>query len=116
MSGPKPCLGYPSRTAAIFAFRQRGETTASIADRIGISPKTVTALEASAAKAKRHRSANNHPGHAVLLSTELYLALGPHAAKRGRSVGHLARFILETVIKENMVDAVLDDDAEWGNA
>ena len=112
----KPCLGYPTRTAAVLALRQRGDETNAIAARIGIEPKTVLALEASAAKRVGSTARREHPGHAVLLPTELFRVLGPHAAKRGRSVSNLARTILKTVTDENMIDAVLDDGAGWGEA
>ena len=36
-------------------------------------------------------------------------ALRPYAARRGVSVNALARRIVETVVDEKMVDAVLDD-------
>lgn len=46
MGGPKPCLGYPSRTAAIVALRAEGKSTHEIAAAVGVSRSTVTALEA----------------------------------------------------------------------
>lgn len=116
MSSPKPCLGYPSRTAAILAMRSQGNTTADIAARIGIPSHTVTALEASAARAKGRGASRDDSVRAVVLPVDLFAQLGPHAAKRGVSSGQLARLILKTVISEKMVDAVLDDDAEWGDA
>ena len=36
MGAAKPCLGYPSRTAAVIGLRAKGLTTAQIADAIGI--------------------------------------------------------------------------------
>jgi DNA-binding NarL/FixJ family response regulator len=36
MGAPKPCLGYPSRSAAIAALREQGLSDQEIADRIGI--------------------------------------------------------------------------------
>lgn len=116
MSGAKSCLGYPSRTAAVLAYRRAGATTREIASLIGIKPETVTALEASAARSQRRAASPEHPGRAVLLPVELFDKLGPHAAKRGRSVSHLVRAIIQTVVDEDMIDAVLDDGAEWGQA
>lgn len=112
----KSCLGYPSRTAAVLAYRRAGASTIEIANLIGISANTVTALEASAARSKSRARSTEHPGRAVLLPVDLYDKLGPHAAKRGRSVSHLVRAIIQTVTDEDMVDAVLDDGAEWGQA
>ena len=40
----KPCLGYPSRTAAATAMRAEGMTFRQIAERIGINIETVSAL------------------------------------------------------------------------
>ncbi|MEQ5789048.1 hypothetical protein J3454_14220 [Erythrobacter sp. NFXS35] len=116
MGSGKSCLGYPSRTAAVIAYRHAGASTAEIANLIGISPNTVTALEASAARSQRRAVSTEHPGRAILLPVEIHDALGPHAAKRGRSVSYLVRLLIQTVVNENMVDAVLDDGAEWGNA
>ena len=116
MAGAKPCLGYASRTAAIIAYRRAGASTGEIAALIGISTNTVTALEASAARSPKRAALNEHPGRAVLLPVEMFDKLSPHAAKRGRSVTHLVRVILRTLVDENMIDAVLDDGAEWGQA
>lgn len=114
MGAPKATLGYESRTAAIAALRARGLSTAVIADRVGIEPKTVTALEASAARAKRpgHSSLSvPSMGRSVLVPFQDYAALRPAAARRAITVDQLIRDIIETVARDNMVDAVLDDGA-----
>ena len=116
MGASKPCLGYPSRTAAVLGLRQQGLTTAQIGQAIGISTKTVTALECGSSRPKRERSDYEYLGRAVLVPTDVLDALGPHAAKRGVSVNGLARLIISTVVDEGMIDAVLDDGAEWGAA
>ncbi|WP_086733754.1 hypothetical protein [Erythrobacter colymbi] len=116
MGASKPCLGYPSRTAAVLGLRQQGLTTAQIGQAIGISSKTVTALECGSSRPKRERSDYEYLGRAVLVPTDVLDALGPHAAKRGISVNGLARLIISTVVDEGMVDAVLDDGAEWAQA
>lgn len=116
MGSAKSCRGYPSRTAAIIAYRRAGASTGEIADLIGINANTVTALEASAARSQRRAASTEHPGRAVLLPVETFDKLSPHAAKRGRSVSHLVRALIQTVVEENMIDAVLDDGAEWGQA
>jgi len=116
MGAAKPCLGYPSRTAAVIGLRQQGLSTRQIAESIGIEPKTVLALEVGASRPKRERSDYEYLGRAVLVPTDVLDALGPHAAKRGISVNGLARLIISTVVDEGMIDAVLDDDAEWGRA
>lgn len=116
MGAAKPCLGYPSRTAAVIGLRKQGLTTGQIAQAIGISAKTVTALECGSGRPTRERSDREYLGRAVLVSTDVLDALGPHAAKRGISVNSLARLIVHTVVDEGMIDAVLDDGAEWGQA
>lgn len=113
MSGPKPTLGYPSRTAAIEALRAKGLGTHQIAYRIGISPKDVAALEASKQRTRKQRGhycARPRPDNAsIAIDPELRMALRPHAIARDLSVTALARRIIETVAHEDMVDAVLDD-------
>jgi hypothetical protein len=116
MGAAKPCLGYPSRTAAVLGLRQLGFSTGQIASAIGINSKTVTALECGSARPRRERSEYQYLGRAVLVPTDVLDALGPHAAKRGVSVNSLARLIICTVADEGMIDAVLDDGAEWGQA
>lgn len=114
MGAPKATLGYESRTAAIAALRAKGLSTVVIADRVGIEPKTVTALEASAARAKRpSRQPITVPslGRSVLVPFQDYSALRPHAARRSITVDQLIRDIIEMVARDEMVDAVLDDGA-----
>lgn len=53
MGAPKPTLGFTSRTEAVLALRADGCTTRQIAERIGISEQTVTALEHSSGRAKQ---------------------------------------------------------------
>ena len=50
MGGPKPCLGYPSRTAAVRAMQDQGLPVDQIAARIGISSGTVAALGGKATR------------------------------------------------------------------
>lgn len=114
MGTPKTTLGYASRTDAVAALRADGLSTAAIAARIGIEPKTVTALEASAARAKRpSRPPISGPavGRSVVVPFQDYVALRPHAARRATTVDQLIRDIVEIVARDDMVDAVLDDGA-----
>lgn len=53
MGVPKPCLGYPSRSAAVKALQAKGMDNATIAARIGIRPSLVTALAGKAEKPYR---------------------------------------------------------------
>jgi len=47
----------------------------------------------------------------VLFPTDLLDLLIPHAQRRGCRVNELARRIVDTVVEEGLVDAVLDDGA-----
>lgn len=108
MAGPKETLGYPSRTAAVLALRGKGKTTRQIATTIGIDIKTVAALECSAARTRKTRPAEQL-GRTVLFPLDVLESLAPHAAKRCMHPNRLARLIVETVVDEAMIDAVLDD-------
>ena len=109
MGAAKPCLGYPSRTAAVHALRAQGMSTRDIGRAIGIEDKTVIALELGSGH-KRPVRVSEELGRTVIISTKVLDALGPHAARRCISVNNLARLIISTVVDEGMIDAVLDDD------
>ncbi len=108
MGGRKPTLGYASRTEAVIALRGQNLPTGAIADAIGIDNKTVAALEASAARsrvtAEMHRT--------VVFPLDVLRPLYPHAVRRGCTVNELARRIVDTVIEDGIIDAVLDDRAD----
>lgn len=110
MSRPKPTLGYPTRTAAVLALRNQRMSTSEIARAIGINESTVTALEHSAGR-RRGRAPRRHEElcRTVLFPVDVLDVLGPHAARRNMHPNRLARLIVETVVDENMIDAVLDD-------
>jgi hypothetical protein len=110
MGAPKPCLGFSSRTEAVFALREQGLSTEAIARKIGITANQVISLESSAKRCERRadRSAALMDA-ALLLPPRLIYALAPHADRRGVKPAMLAFTIIETVIAESMVDAVLDD-------
>lgn len=105
MAAPIPCLGYRSRTAAVIALRAQGLRTSEIADRIGITPKIVQDLENSAARSRVPGAlgvtCNIAPRCAVLLEQP--------AKRRGLSVKALVEAMIETIARDQMVDAVLDD-------
>jgi hypothetical protein len=111
MSRGKPTLEFNTRTDAVLALRAQRLSTAAIADGLGIAVKTVTALEHSAGRARRAPRRAEELCRTVLFPVEVLDALGPHAARRGLHPNHLARLIVETVLDDGLVDAVLDDDA-----
>ena len=105
MARPIPCLGYASRTDAAMALKARGLTYRQIAEAIGISIVNVQALIASrkrSDKLQKHRPAPSLPAH-------MARALTPYAESRGITPPELAARILETVITDQLIDAVLDD-------
>lgn len=108
MGAAKPCLGYPSRTAAVHGLRAQGLTTRAIAAAIGIPDNTVLALECGDRRIRAIRP-TEEMGRAVLFPVDVLAALGPHAARRGIHPNSLARLIVETAVDENMIDAILDD-------
>lgn len=112
MPSAKSTLGYPSRTAAVHALRAQGLNTGMIARKIGIEPKTVTALEASAARTRdklRACTDQVRASRSLILPITLEQDLRFHARKRGLSVSRLAIDLLEHIVSDHLVDAVLDD-------
>ncbi len=104
----KPILGYPSNSAAVVALRAAGLSTAAIAARLGIKHASVTAFEHSAGR-RRPQRPSEAMGRTVLFPVDVLAALGPHAARRNMHPNCLARLIVETVVDEGIIDAVLDD-------
>lgn len=109
MGASIPCLGYPSRTAAVIALRAQGIGTREIARQIGIPEKNVIALEIGSSRPRREPRESERLGRTVVVPVDVLNALGPQAAKRNISVNHLVRLIVCTVVDEGIVDAVLDD-------
>lgn len=109
MSGPKPCLGYPSRTAAVLALRDQGMTQSAIAAKIGISAGTVSALECSSRRWKGARDGNPDICRSVLVPLGILQRLAPAARARGLRRETLAALIIEKVAEDGLIDAVLDD-------
>jgi hypothetical protein len=106
----KPTLGYPSRTAAVQAMQRQGIADRKIAERIGINTSTVAALANSGRRAdKRQRRPAEEHGRTVLFPVDILDALRPAAAARGITVNTLARRLVEAVIDDDLIDAVLDD-------
>lgn len=112
MGAPTPCLGYPSRTAAVLAMRAQGLTSRQIAQRIGIEIKTVSALEGSAARVNREPKRDLPSWNSVAIDMDTLRALRPHAARRGVSVTQLARELLHVLADDDLVDALLDDETQ----
>ncbi|MER9211600.1 hypothetical protein NKI54_05955 [Mesorhizobium sp. M0663] len=112
MSSAKPTLGYPSRTAAVAAFRAQGMEINAIAERIGISPSTVSALECSVRRYTPKSQRGDSTCRTVHLPVGLLQRLAPHARRRGLTRETLAWMIVDAVAESDLVDAVLDDAEE----
>lgn len=57
----------------------------------------------------RHPGGRRGGAHAVTLGGQLFAALAPPARRRGRTVNELVRKILDVLVAERLIDAVLDD-------
>lgn len=112
MSGSQPTHGYPSRTAAVVAWREQGVPTRVIAQRLGIENKTVSALMISAERKATRRATEtnwNPPRSALILPEDVKRYLRKPALARGVSVYQLALTIVEIVARDGLADAILDD-------
>ena len=106
----KATFGYASRTEAIMALRAQNLTTRQIADKIGIEPKTVSALEVSVTRSKaRLPQPGEVQGRLMLLPADLAGKMRRASSSRGLSPNQLARRIVEVVVNGGLIDAVLDD-------
>lgn len=113
MPASKPTLGYPSRTAAVLALRARGYSRGKVAALIGIPDTTVAALEVSGRRAgKRRQRPAEQNGRTIVFPRDVLDRLHPHAAERDITANELARRIVETVLDEGLIRAVLDDGEE----
>lgn len=100
MTRARPCLGYPSRSAAILALKAKGQTEREIAQRLGIKPNTVSSLAA------RHRA---RATTTLVLSVNLFEDLRKLAWARSTTPQALAARLLTIVVAERLTAAVLDD-------
>ena len=103
MSRAIPCKGFPSRTAAVMALRERGLSRRDVARHLDLTGSQVAALEVGAKSDKSGR---------VAIPIVVHQALASHAAARGISTYDLIRQIVCTVVNERLVDSVLDDQPE----
>ena len=105
----KPTLGYPSRILAIRALRQEGKTETQIAALLGIKPNSVTSIEA---RARARCSYGKGGRQKVFLSGDCLIGLHDEAERRGISVHSLATQLLRVIAREDLVDAILDDQTD----
>ena len=104
-----PTLGYPTRTEAVVALREKGVSISDIAAQMGIAKSTVSALYCfSRGTRKRVKSS---PFGRIEVPREMLENLVSHAKKRHVNVNRLATMIIRAVVEGSLVDAVLDDGA-----
>lgn len=106
----QPVLGYRSKAAAIRALKAEGLSSAQIGERLGMTGTQVSNMAYSAMRAiSAERPAETGKRQRVYLSLPTINGLVPHAEKRGIAVTTLVQRLVETILHDDMVDAVLDD-------
>lgn len=103
MGAAKPCLGYPSRTAAVEALRRQRVPDRVIAERIGIPVSTVAALGCDARRSARSALR-------VWINGDLADAIREEAAARRRTPEKLVTDLVAAALADDMIDAILDED------
>jgi transcriptional regulator len=98
-------LGFPSKSAAIIALRDRGLTEGQVAKRLGMRPRTVSSMEVRARR-RLKRSFD--------LPENLFQDLKTQAWMRGLRPDILAERLLTTIISDRLIDAVLDEEKYHG--
>ncbi|PNW61817.1 UNVERIFIED_CONTAM: hypothetical protein BEN50_25685 [Euhalothece sp. KZN 001] len=98
----KPCLGYPSRTAAVLDLARQGHSDAEIAELTGIPHAHVAPL--------RHSGRRSFAP--VRVPRDTLYGLRVLAAGRGMSVNELACRLLDAIVAGDLAAAVLDDEGE----
>jgi predicted transcriptional regulator len=101
--GMTPTLGYPSRSAAVAALRKECKSTREIAELIGVSQKVVLAMD----QYNRSKLTRNH--QMIKVSPDVYKALVRSSRKRHLRVEQLTNRVLEIIVNDGLLEAVLDD-------
>lgn len=105
-----PTLGYPTRQAAIEALHDDGLSVEEIAQKIGISQETVRVVLCHVRNGRR-RCWHRVLTCTIVVPTTTLDRLRVDADARGVSVNKLVRLLLDHIVDDNMVNAVLDDEA-----
>lgn len=103
----KPICGYESQSAAIRAMLAQNIDRRVIATRLGVPMTRYSALEATALRSGGIRKKPRALG--ARLSRDLTEKARRHARRRGLSVQEFLHALVETVLTDDIVDAVLDD-------
>ncbi len=106
MANPKPVLGYPSHTVAMLALQAQGLSRADIAGVLECTENTVKVLLHKA----RVRTRAGKMDVAIGLVAMSVLAAA--ALDRGVKANALASAILQRVLEDDLIAAVMDDDPD----
>lgn len=117
---PKPCLGYPSRSAAIRAPRAKGLSNHQISEQTGIPRSRIGALAPREPKEPRSRPESEQSrtagyklgqhGHiSISVNIEIRHMLRPFAAKRNLPLEVFITDLIEKIAEDGLADAVMDD-------
>lgn len=110
MARAKPCMGHPTRTQAALALAVQGLSTPEIARLISADapgdPVTVAKVSRLLCAARKRAPVSPIT---LRLGGASYDQLAQEAARRGSRADHLARRLIETVLADNLINAILDD-------
>lgn len=101
--GKTPTLGYPSRSAAVTALRKECRSTREIAELIGVTQKTVLAMD----QYNRSKATRNH--QLIKVSPEVFQSLVRASRKRHLPVEQLTNRVLEIIVGDGLLEAIIDD-------
>jgi len=111
------CLGYPSRSEAVLALTEQGLKDSEIATRTGIPRKNISKFRYYALRhsACRRRDASlcrkaDADFRTVRCPIETLDGLRPFAAAQGVTVNELVCRLLDAIVADHLVAAVLDDE------
>ncbi len=105
-----PVLGYPSRSAACVLLRAEGLSNIEILARFAEAGEAITSQQISTlVHDQRLRGSSRRLPEIVIAR------LAPSAQARGVSAVELAEELLAVIARDDMVDAVLDDQTAPSN-
>jgi hypothetical protein len=103
-----PTLGYKSRSEAVQAMHERGLGTNDIVSAVGINRNTVRVILCH----ERRGRARAPTRRTIVVSVDVLDALLPEAEARVVSVNELVRMLLDRIVDDSLVVAILDDSHE----
>lgn len=110
MGKKKPTLGYPSQTDAIFALWENGMSRKEIGEKLNLSQDRVGHAICMGRSAWKRRILERDDEFAIrILNGDITRYFETEAKKRNVMPAELARRLLETVARDKLVNAILDD-------